>query len=193
MGFKLDTSEFESALNSYREATGKDAKDILNKAALNFAYRAAQFTVVETAAQIQSDLLKDPKILYALVSLSLRKRGIGTLAPAEFQKEVAAFIQRRKGSARYLRVGWAQAIIDLGGSFRGSRLERGSHSFANPATVADLLATVAWIVDETNEHKAETAEDKVWPVLQEALDFVADDMQTYANEKLAKTAAAHSA
>jgi hypothetical protein len=192
MGLKLDTSDFESALNSYQEATGKDAKDILNKAALNFAYRAAQFTVMETAAQIQSDLLKDPKILYALVSLSLKKRGIGTLAPAEFQKEVQAFIQRRKGSARYLRVGWAQAIIDLGGSFRGSRLERGSHSFANPA-VADLLATVAWIVDETNEHKAETAEDKVWPVLQEALDFVANDMETFAQDKLAKTAAKYSA
>lgn len=193
MELKLDIGDFEEAMRLWAQATQKDSVEILNRAARNVAYRAAQFTPVASAAEIKGELLKDPKMVYALTALSLKKQGIGMLPKGEMEKAVQAFIARRVGSRRYLRAGWAQAIIDLGGTFRGSKLQRGSESFANPATIVDLLAEIAWIVQEANEHKAEGAEEKVMPALQEALDFVAKDMIDYAQDRLAKTAAEYSA
>lgn len=192
MGLSLNTDEFESALDAYEQATGKDSVEILNRAGLNVAYRAAQFTPVADAADIRSGLLSDPHLVYALTALSLKKRGIGKLPAPEFQAAVAAFIAQRVASRRYLRSGWFDAIRDLGGTVRGDEF-KGSHGFANKATVINLLTEIAWILDEANGVKAESAEDIGAKALQEALDFVAADMLEYAQEKLAKTAAQYSA
>ncbi len=185
--------QFQDAINSYQEATQKDMVDVLNRAGRNVAYRAAQFTDVASAAKIRAELYRDPHLVYALTSLSLRKQGIGTLPKGAFQQEVEKFISRRQSSTRYLRSGWAQAIIDLGGTFRGSRLTRGTHGYGSKATLIELLAEIAWIIDEPNDHKADSAEEVGMKALQKALDFVTQDMQQYAEEKMAKTAKDHSA
>lgn len=193
MGFEIDTSEIEDALNSYQSATGKDMVDVLNRFGRNVAYRAAQNTPIELPAQIVADLKKDPRLIYALTELSLKSRGITHLEKGQLEKEAQALIARRKGSARYLRVGWAQAIIDMGGNFRGAKLERGSHGYGDKATVVNLLAQIAWIVDEPNSKKADSAEQIAIKALEDAIDFVLADMIDYAEKKMADTAKRHSA
>src|SRR5581483_3943455 len=106
---KVDTTKFLFALRAYKAATGKDCAEILNRAGLNVAYRAAQNTPVASAATIRSQLDRG-HLKYALTALALKKRGIGALKSPKFAEEVARFVARRVSSARYLRAAWAQAI-----------------------------------------------------------------------------------
>lgn len=194
-GFSIPSESlngFAEALYQYEAATGKDSADILNRAALNVAYRAAQFTPVATAAEIKSGLSGNEKMLAALTSISLRKRGIGVVSAPGFQKEMQNYLTRRVGSRRYLRSGWAPAIIALGGSFRGSKLSRGVDGYADKATPLQLLAEIGVIIDEAHAGKVEGAEKIGEKALVEAIDFVAEDMIEYSQDRLAKTAAAHS-
>lgn len=189
----IDLSGFASAVNSYADATGKDMVAVVNRAGRNVAYRAAQFTGTTSAAKIRAELRGNPRMTAALTRLSLNRRGVGKLSKQDFAAEVEKFIERRASSSRYLRFGWAQAIVDMGGNYRGAKLARGSHGFGEKATVVDLLAQIAWILDEPTDDKANTAENEAFPALQEALDFVTADMLKYAAERMAKTAADHSA
>lgn len=184
--------EFGEALYVYEKATKKDTVEILNRAALQIAYRAAQFTPVAEAGEIRAQLFRDPHLVAALTSLSLKKRGVGVIAGPLFEKEMQRFVTRRVGSKRYLRSGWAPAIIALGGTFRGSKLSRGIDGYANRATPVLLLAEIAATLDEANEEKAEGAERVGEKALIEAVEFVTEDMTNYANDKLAETARRHS-
>lgn len=191
MGFELPSSSlrnFEEALDLYMTTTKKDMSEVLNKQALNVAYRAAQFTSFAERGAILRALKVDPHLAYALTSLSLKKRGIGKLPKGQFQAEVDAFIQRRISSSRYLRTGWAPAIIALGGTFKGIKTERGADGYADKSTPAKLLAIIANVIKEPNEAQAYRAENALFPALEEAVNFVAEDMVKHAQEKLAKTA-----
>ncbi len=196
MGFELPQSSlrnFEEALELYERATKKEMSSVLNRAGLNVAYRAAQFTSFAERGAILRALKSNPKLAYALTALSLKKRGIGALPKGQFQAEVDAFIQRRISSSRYLRTGWAPAIIALGGTFKGVKTERGAEGYADKSTPAKLLTIIANVVKEPNEAQAYRAENALFPALEEAVNFVAEDMTKHAQEKLAKTAEAFSA
>lgn len=174
--------QFSAALREYKEATGKDEVEILNRAGRNVAFRAASFTPKATASRIRADLMKDPHLRYALTSLYLRKRGRGILKKPEFRQEVKKLIARRIASRAYLRSGWAPAVIALGGSFRGKKSDKG---WAKKASVLNLITEIANTVPGI---------DKVGvKALNEAIDFVAKDMLGYAQDLLAKRAREHSA
>jgi hypothetical protein len=188
---QFNISEFVGALRAYKIASQKDGADVLNHAIRNVAYRAAEFTPVASVAKIRSSLMADPHLRYALTSIALKKRGVGMLKSPEFAKEVERFVSRRVSSARYLRAAYAEAIIRLGGTFKGSRF-KGASGFANPATVGRLIAEIVAITSQPDAGHAQSAEDIGIKALQKAVDFVANDMLVYAKRKMEETAREHS-
>lgn len=189
---KVDTSQFIFALRAYRAATKKDCVTILNRAARNIAFRASSFTPKGAANKIRRDLMRDPRLRYALTSIALKKRGIGKLPAPEFQKAVDRLVSRRTSSANYLRAGWAKAIQDLGGTFRGAKF-RGAGGFGNKAQVNKLLAEIV----NTTVHQAAAsvrgAELIGSKALQKAVSFVAEDMISFSRELMMPTAKKFSA
>lgn len=190
--FTLDTRQFQRALQEYADATKKDEADILNKAGKDVVYRAAQFTPKAKGPQIKAFLLANPKLLYALTARMLKKKGIGALKSPQFQEATQQLIRKRASSARYLTAAWARAAEAFGATFRGAKF-KGATGYGIKATPANLLATIVAIVDEPDDTHARSAEAVEIVALQEALDFKARDMIEYAQRKLAKTAAKHSA
>lgn len=189
---KVDTSQFILALRAYRAATKKDSVEVLNRAARNVAYRSSQFTPKGNASKIRRDIMRDPNLRYALTSIALRKKGVGRLPSPQFQKAVDALVSRRASSANYLRAGWAKAIQDLGGSFRGVKF-RGAGGFGNKAIINKLIANIV----NTTSHKTQAsvvgAELIGGKALQQAIAFVAEDMIAYAKQLMAPTAKKFSA
>jgi hypothetical protein len=185
--FKIDTTNFIKALRAYKAATNKDAAEVLNRAARNVAFRSASFTPKGRSNQIRAALMRDEHLRYALTSIALKKRGVGMLKSPEFRKEVERFVSQRASSANYLRAGWANAIQQLGGSFRGAKF-KGAGGFANKATVAKLLAEIVNTVSQPNSAHAAGAELIGSKALAQAVEFVAEDMINYSRQLMGMTA-----
>ena len=182
--FQVDTRELSKALRQYEAATKKEIPEILNRAARNIAYRAASYTPVAKPSRIRRDLERDPHLAFALTSIQLKKRGIGILEKPDFALAVKRFISHREAGSGFIRSGWAESIIALGGSFRGKRIGRG-HGWAKKANLMRYIAEIANTVPGV---------DKIGKkALQEAVDFVSADMINYAQKKLQKAANKHSA
>jgi len=177
----LDTGDFERALLAYVDATGKEMPEVLNRAGRNIAYRAAQFTTPAQPAQIRADIKKHEGLLEALTSARLKKKGITRVA--NFAEEMKKTLAIRVGSARYLRAAWAEAIAKFGGTFRGKKMH-GASAIVRKATVESLLTEITALVNEPTGAKADSAEAKMMPALQEAVNFVGNDMLEYAAKKI---------
>lgn len=184
MKIEFDTRQFSRALKEYHQATGKDMTEILNRSGRNVAYRAAQFTPAATAAKIRADLNHEPHLKYALTSLALKKKGIGTLKSPLFAREVERFVARRIASRAYLRSGWAPAIEALGGTYRG-RMANNRHGWATKANILRWVTEIANTVPGIETVGVEP--------LKRAIDFVSEDMLNYANSLMVKRAREHSA
>lgn len=184
---KIDTRDFIFALRAYKAATQKDEAEILNKRGRNIAFRAASFTKKGSPVRIRSALMRDPHLRFALASILLRKRGIGKLKAPAFAKAVQSLVAHRVGSANYLRAAWAQAVHDLGGTFKGSRL-RGASGFANKATVAKLLTQIVAITSQPNNAHARSAESIGMIALQRAIDHDTADMLEFCRQQMGLTA-----
>lgn len=189
---KVDTSQFRFALRAYKAATKKDCVEVLNRAARNVAYRSSSFTPKGQANKIRRDLMSDPHLRYALTAIILKKRGVGRLPSPQFQKEVDKFVSRRASSANYLRAGWAKAIVDLGGTFRGAKF-RGAGGFANKALVNKLIAEIVNTTEHATAASVRGAELIGSEALQKAVQFVSADMLQFAKELMDPTAKKFSA
>jgi hypothetical protein len=184
---KIDTSRFRFALRAYKAATQKDEAEILNRSARNVAFRAASFTPKGSAARIRRSLMADPHLRFALTSMALKKRGIGFLKSPGFAKEVSRLVSRRASSAGYLRAGWANAIQQLGGSFRGAKF-KGAGGFANKASVGKLIAEIVNTTTHATAASVNGAELIGAKALQAALAYVAEDMIAYSRKIMGATA-----
>lgn len=187
----VDTTDFRAALRAYKIATKKDMVDVLNRAARNVAFRAASFTPKGNRNRIMRDLYKDPHLRYALTSLALRKTGVGILKSPQFQKEVDRFVARRAISAGYLRSGWAKAIQDLGGTFRGAKF-KGASGYGDKATINKLIALVVNNTQHATPAGVQGAELIGNEAMQKAVAFVAEDMMDYARKLMGFTAKKYS-
>jgi len=114
------------------------------------------------------------------------------LPSPQFQKEVDKFVSRRASSANYLRAGWAKAIVDLGGSFRGAKF-RGAGGFANKALVNKLIANIVNTTAHANSASVRGAELIGSEALQRAISFVAQDMIEFSKQLMMPTAKQFSA
>jgi len=197
--FKFDLRQFDEAIFYRLETTDKALPEIINTAARNSAYRAAQFTPVATDATIRQSLTSNPHLLAALTSRYLAATGQGRLPAPQFKAAMQAYMRAKFGTKKYLRSGWAPCIRAMGGNFRGgvnqkaedayakrSGRKSGIHSSGRRATRMRLAALLIWITDQPTEAKAKSAEAIAFRALQKGIDFVADDMIKHAQEKLAK-------
>lgn len=187
-----DVSQLIFAFRAYKAATKKDEVEIVNRASRNIAYRASSFTPKGQANKIRRDLMSDPHLRYALTSIILKKRGVGRLPSPQFQKEVDKFVSRRASSANYLRAGWAKAIVDLGGTFRGAKF-RGAGGFANKAIISRIIAEIVNTTTHSTAASVQGAELIGNEALQKAIAFVSEDMLSFAKELMAPTAKKFSA
>lgn len=187
-----DVSQLIFAFRAYKAATKKDEVEIVNRAVRNIAYRASSATPKGNANKIRRDLMSDPHLRYALTSIILKKRGVGRLPPPQFQKEVDKFVSRRASSANYLRAGWAKAIQDLGGTFRGAKF-RGAGGFGNKAIISRIIAEIVNTTTHANSASVQGAELIGNDALRSAISFVAEDMIGHAKEVMGLTAKKFSA
>lgn len=169
MSFSVDLREFNEAIDLREKRGTKTLVAITNKALLNVAYKSAQFTEVTGVAKINEDLRK-PGLLAKLTAIRLRGRKV-----PDFAAEMERTRNIRLSSVRYLRSGFAPIVRALGGTFRGResvKLNTGIHSTGHTGNTPQFT----WIIDEPHEGKAASAEAKVFPSIQRAIDFVSRDM-----------------
>lgn len=187
-GFKADIEQFKFALRAKKAACHNTLPDILNHAAKNIAFRSSSFVPKANPAKIRAELMRDPHLRFALTSMALKKKGVGRLKSPEFAKAVLAYVGRRVSSANYLRASFANAIEQLGGTFRGSKM-RGASGFANKAQASRFIAEIVSIVEQPTSAKADSAEAIMQKAAWEAIRFVTEDMLVYARRKLEVAAA----
>ncbi len=174
----VDTSQLLKALNDRVSLAKKTIPVILNKAALNIGYKASQFTPKTTAAKIKRDLKRDPHLVYALTVNRMKKKGENKpLKSPQFAEKVQKFINQRASSAAFIRLGWSEGILALGGTYRGKRpLPQYRHGGAKKATILRFVAEIS---------NTSRGIDKVGKkALQDAVDYVAKDMIEHDAPKL---------
>lgn len=182
--------EFFETLDTYAAVSSKSFSDSINKKMRDLAYRAAQFTPKNTKTRIYRDLEKDKHLLAALTSIRLHGR---ILPSPEFAQEMEALKLMRGASADYLRVGWLPCIKAFGGTFKGGenakltgKYHNTVHSYGLPATPENLFAEIAWVTDQPNSQKANSAEVVAYDAASNAIQFVTADMEEYITRKLAE-------
>ncbi len=191
--FDVNLREFDEAIKLREKTCSKTLTEIQNRALRNVAYRSAEFTEITAAAQVSADL-KAPGLLAKITAIRLR--GVKV---KDFAAEMEKTRQMRLRSIRYLRSGFAPIIRALGGKFRGGRsakaeegfrsAQSGIHSTSKLSSGGSQPAEFTWIIDEPTGEKAGSAEKKVSPAIQQAVDFVARDMINHAIEKMNKALA----
>lgn len=185
-----DKRAFTAAVREIRAVTKRTEADILNRAARNVAYRAAQFTPKSSVSKIRASLRRG-KLLIKLAASQL-KREKGRYTRQEHIDRMRKIEKKRTGNVTALRAGWAKGIIDMGGSFRGSKLRAtGSafRGFGRKATPARLLAHLrnAVITTSTTGHQTGAGDIHFMEAaLSRAIDLVAKENRAYAQRKIAQ-------
>lgn len=202
---KHDVRKFQHALLIYKNATGKDARYVVNRAAMNVAFRAIQNTKeADLKDPIPADLKRpwsDMRNPWNLTLWNLRKQGIHPkiLKTSDIRARARKMIASRKRARAFIRAGWLPAAKALkaivragapGGALRGVRRRPGKGS-AKPA-----FQTVRPVAEITNASTSKSASSPAalsrWggPGLARAVRFVTDDMLQYARGLLEKRARA---
>lgn len=183
--FDIDLTEFESALRSYQDATGKEIPEIVNRAARNIAFKAASKTKLAPLGKINRfnpDKRPEKKPQRMLYALTAKDRPAGGTDGGRAAK---AF-NRRKASRGYIKAGWFAVLRKMGVRTR-----------VRPSD--DLRYDAEWIKATFLRHvaiignAADGADQVGLPALRWAVSVVAKDMEQYAAKKLGKIADDHSA
>lgn len=123
--FNVDVREFQKALREYNDLSRHDSFQVVNKVAKDVAYLSASNTPKSSPRKIQSQLLKktggSTRLIYKIVNKNQKKIGGKPLYGEVMGRVARSFIQARQRSVGFLRSGWADIIIDMGGSYRGRK------------------------------------------------------------------------
>lgn len=179
---------FQSALEIYRRATRKDVPEVVNRAAINLAFRSAQFT---PKADIPSSIGKIRNI-YAFTNWVYTQRGIKHPTKARRDAAFSRLIRQRVSVAGFIRRGWAQAgkriqqQSGIRGSVRipglGGRRGKGTGTMARQAILS--FAEIVNFSTSKSVTSASALKRYGGEGLQEAIRFVTGDMMEYARKKL---------
>jgi hypothetical protein len=192
---RADIPRFRASLKRAMKATKKTSAEVLNRFARNVVYRAAQFTPATTASNIDQELRAN-QLLAKLASANLRKKQ-GRYTRDEHRAEMEAIRRKRRRGAKALRSGWANAIRDLGGSFRGITRHGSSASkgFGKKASAFNLVARVRNSIVTTNAFGQQRDASQIQVLVtafDRAVEFVTADSEVYAQKKAAQTMREHS-
>ena len=191
---KSSLRQFQNAIQTYHLATRKDIPEVVNRAALNLAFRSAQFTQIADRQAIKS--MKGVRNPYALVNWNYTQQNKPHPKRKQMDAAVRKFFNSRSAAAGFFRRGWVEAgrkIQEATGLRPGVRVtgigRRKGWGRATPAREA--LRSFALITNYAASKTKGSGEALVkfgGEGLKKAVNFVANDMLTYAQKKLAKRA-----
>lgn len=187
--------QFSVSLRAVKLATRKDGVEIVNRALRDVAYRAAQFSPKTTAAAIDAELRSD-NLLPRIASAQL-KREKGKFTAQERTERMRQIRKKRRSGAGALRASWAMAIMGLGGTFRGAKVDgrSASQGFGKKATISHLVARIRSAVVTTNWLGRPRDASQIAPLVRAlslAVEFVTRDREAYAQRKIEATLRKHS-
>ena len=193
MKMELDTREFQRALLKYIPTTKRDLPEIVNKRAINVAFKAIRFTPKAKPAKIRRQLGKQTKGKAPLAALILNKLqgrfGRRGYYGAKMKSEIDEFIAGKIRGVGFLKSGWLAAAQQLArmagmrvGKSRGAKLYgKGEHGRAKHAKPG-------WTPTAEIINKAAGIADVGKPALQKALNAEAREILRHVERKLKGTA-----
>lgn len=199
ISFAIDTREFQKAMREYESVSKRDAVEIVNKIARDVAYRSAQFTPKSSESKIRRDFLKKTGgttlKAYKIINAYRRDRGLKPIWGYVMGDAVQRWLNSKYKSVGFLRAGWAEIVMDLGGSYRGrSGNRRGlgkgikARGFINPT------ATLYYYIPDKQFRKSGSKILSIaFRAIQKAIAFKTNDMRKYIERKLAQRAKQFSA
>lgn len=201
-GVKLtfDKGRLAAAIRNVMKATKKTEAAVVNRASKNISFRAASFTPKASASEINAGLRNDKIILKLAIIACRNKYGTGKgawgnkqEAQAKIKEEASRIMAKRKRGIGALRAGWIPAIQQLGGNYRGARLNAGSTAAkgtATKATIENLSSVIRNTVMTRNARGTQMGAGDIAlaeHALLRAVEFVTDDMEGYAIQQITKT------
>lgn len=194
--FTVDLSALNRVLPLYKRATGKDAEYVVNRAAMNLAFRAYTFTKKTDRAKIAALLgVRNP---YALTVWNLKRRRKKIPPRKRLALEVNKLINARLRARAFIAAGFlpaAQALqrIVRAGAPRGflasGERRRPGYGWARAATRSNNPTALVVNASKTANISSLGALRKFGADgLQKAVAFVAADMRQYAEDRLKKSA-----
>jgi hypothetical protein len=200
LNFEIDPADlrrFDKALRTYAEATKKDVPYILNRSAMNLAFRACSFTHQANKEAIRA--MTGVNNVYALVNWNRSQKGLPGLAKAGREAAVRKFIAARVRAVGFIRAGWLKPARKLQKVVRGAKPAgvniRGLNNKIGKGTATLARASLNAFSEIVNQSTSKSPTSPAALVkhggegLRKAVRFVTNDMLTYAREKLAKNAA----
>ena len=186
---ELDTREFQRALLKYIPTTKRDLPEIVNKRAINVAFKAIRFTPKASAPKIRRQLKKQAKgkaPLAALIVNKLQGRfGRQGYYGAKMKSEVEEFIKGKVRGIGYLRSGWlasAQQMARLAGMKVGR--SRATKVYGKGEHGQAKHAKPGWTPSATIINLATGIADVGKPALQKAINAEARELIRHVERKL---------
>lgn len=187
----VSLASFRAALGEYMQVCKRDVVEIVNRRALNLAFRAAQFTpTADRNAVAQLVGVRNP---YALAVWNLKRAGKKIPKRHQMEKVVSRLISARVRTVGFIRGGWVKAgrrVAELV-RIRAPRIGSLRGPGKGDAVVADILNLTAEIINRSVS-KSPTSVAALRRYggqgLNAALAFEARDMREYIARKLKQRA-----
>jgi len=185
----LDTREFQRALLKYIPTTKRDLPEIVNKRAVNVAFKAIRYTPKANAGKIRRKLKRQAKNKAPLAALIVNKLqgrfGRRGYYGAKMKSEVDDFIAGKVRGIGYLKSGWlaaAQHLARMAGMRVGK--SRGAKLFGDGAHGRAKVAKPGWTPTAEIINKAAGIADVGKPALQKAMNAEAREIMRHVERKL---------
>lgn len=198
---KRSLRELDRAIVLYASKRKKDIPDVVNRAAMNVAFRAAQFTPQAKASNIKTGI-RSP---YGLTRWIYANRGPIKGAPqdintkANLERAASRLISIRLASIAFIRAGWLpaakrlQKVVRRGkGDIKGKRYRKGREGFGYGTPARSALKSFALVVNQSvnpaNSSSGAALEQYGTPAADRAVRYVANDMLKLIREPFDKGA-----
>ena len=196
MSIQLDTREFQRALLKYIPTTKRDLPEIVNKRAINIAFKAIRYTPKAKPGKIRRAMKMRSSMNAPLAALILNKLqgqyGRKGYYGAEMRSEIEEFTKARIRGIGYLKSGWLAAAQHLaqmsgqrGGTSRGAKDHgKGTHGRAK-------YAKPGWTPSAQIINMASGIADVGKPALQRAVNAEAREILRHVERKMKGSARKH--
>lgn len=196
MSMKLDTSEFQRALLRYIPTTKRDLPEIVNKRAINVAFKAIRFTPKAKPGRVRRQLKKAGKNNAPVAALLLNKiqgyYGNAGYYGAKMREEVDEFIAGKVRSIGYMKSGWlaaAKKLARLAGQRAGR--SRAAKVYGEGEHGQAKAAKTGWTPTALIINRAVGIADVGQVPLQQALNAEAKEILKHVERKMKKSARRH--
>lgn len=192
--FEIDPASlrsFKKALQKYKEATGKDEADILNRASYNVMLRAMSFTPKARLSRFPFNAKPNKGTRYRerFFFAKLARHGRKGTPYQEAEKAHKA----KRSSSGYIRAGWLNAAHEFAAAAKKRPPRFRPFRRGDAARGGAKRARQGFRVEAEATNYADGADSVGSGPLRMAMDFVAVDMEDWAQAQLNKTARKYSA